>query len=430
MADHLSLLEGNYYYMCDYNQIINSEIKDIFLENGENLKPRMEDKTINVDTIKEQIRLLPQLIFEISGGCNLRCKYCIYGGSYENQRDLNNNLMSFDTARKAIDYIFPFIQDRPNKVFTLSFYGGEPLLNLDTVKQVVEYAKKKFKGWQLVFNMTTNLTMMNDDILEYWLENNFLILVSLDGSKENHDAKRVFPNGKGSHDVIIKNLKKIADRDNEYFKKRVGFSAVHSLDLSMKNVHQFFTETDFIRENRLRLSSVNTYNTTYYEHFPYDPSQLGKDFQYFWEVIEEKIRMNRELSGFESYLFNTSAATGTSLDARNFSPLGGSCLYNSRLYVDTRGRFHMCERMNNTFPFGDVENGFDYERMVEIAGEFIEAVKTHCSDCSIRYLCNRCYIYFAGQGEFKLDPQYCKQQKANIVRQLERFIQFKEEGLL
>ncbi|MDQ1354427.1 MAG: uncharacterized protein QG657_4736 [Acidobacteriota bacterium] len=426
----LNLVRDDYVYLCDYNQLVNTEIKDLFLEHSAGRSITFKDVDINEQLIKERIKKLPQLIFEATENCNLKCKYCVFGGTYSNQRKLEPYNMSFETARKGVDYIYSFIKDRKNKEFNLSFYGGEPMLNFGTIQQIGEYSKKLFNGWKLYFNMTTNLTLLDNSMLDYLVENNFSLLVSLDGDEQNHDAKRVFRNGRGSHDLIMKNLQKIKERNQDYFEKKISFSAVYSRDLPLKNLHRFYTTTNLIKNNPIRFGNVITYNTTYYDQYPYNNAAAREDLNVALTQMAHKVREGKALTGYETHLYNNLKSIGSRLHTRGYTFLAGTCLFDSRMYLDVHGRFHLCEKMNNTLSFGDIENGFDYKKMISIAREFIEVGKTHCSSCRVRFLCKRCYVTFCGDGKFEMDPVFCKNQEEAIIHSLEKYIESKEEGLI
>lgn len=426
----LTLGKGEYLYMYDYNQVINTCIKNLFTKYANGRELTIKDVDINEEIIKNKIMELPQMIFESTRNCNLRCKYCVYNDNYSNQRSVSPIDMSFEIARKSIDYVFSFIKDRKKKEFSFGFYGGEPFLNIRTIKKIVEYVKQQYDGWQLLFNMTTNLTLLDNRILDFLVENNFILLVSLDGNRYNHDAKRISVNGKGTHDLVMKNLEKIKKRDGDYFQQNVGFSIVYSYDLPLMNLYQFFTTTDFIKKLPVRFGAVDMYNTDYYKRYPYNIDEFGKDYKNIFLNIREKIRSKEEMAGFERFLYNTFKGIGDTLNNREFCTVGSSCLFDSRLYVDVYGHFHICEKMNDTFDFGDVVQGFNWKKMANIVRKFKEVIKTHCLKCDIRFLCSRCYVAFMGNGEFNLNPVFCKNQRKGIISQLNNFIEWKEEKLV
>lgn len=423
----LNLLGNKYLYMTDYNQVISPALKKIFLENAALREIPVQDVEVNKEILEERVRKLPQLIFEVSANCNLRCSYCVYNGNYINQRQLTPRNMTFETARKGIDYIYSQVKDRTFKEFSIGFYGGEPLLNPGVIQEIIDYSRSCFQGWELHFNMTSNLTLLNENILDMLLKNNISVLVSLDGGKDNHDAKRRGADGRGTFDSVMKNLEKIKTRDPDYFQRKIGFSAVYSMDLPLENVYRFFTSNEELGKSRMRFNTVNTYNTTYYDTYPYEKERFQKNFKQMFSQLLDNVREGRELSGMETYLYTAFMETGSFLKVRRYSVLGGSCMFDDRLYLDSSGHFHICEKMNHTFPIGDVDSGFDFERMESIVNEFSSVVKKNCLDCSIRFLCKRCYVTFGGDGVFGIDPEFCKNQKESIISNLERYIQWMEE---
>ncbi|MEA3295822.1 MAG: radical SAM protein [Patescibacteria group bacterium] len=132
-----------------------------------------------------------QLSLEITQNCNLRCKYCVYGEDYFYYRSRSNKEMEYEVTKKGIEYVFNIINERNKKEFSLSFYGGEPLLNFEIIKKIVKYSKKLFNKWKLRFSITTNGTLIDEEIINFLILNNFQVLISLDGPKDVHDAKRI-----------------------------------------------------------------------------------------------------------------------------------------------------------------------------------------------------------------------------------------------
>lgn len=425
-----SFVDDRYLYLSDYNQVINTCIKELFLEHGANRKVGMQDVDIDEKEIRRRVRKLPQMTFEITENCNLRCKYCVFNGHYRNWRELSRRDMDFETARKGLDYVFSLIKERQKREFAIGFYGGEPLLNTGTMKKIVSYGKELFAGWHLRFNMTTNLTLLDDDMLDFLVENNFILLVSLDGGRENHDAKRVFPDGRGTFDTVYRNLERIAARDRDYFRARVSISAVYSPDLPFKELYEFFSRDELTRKKRIRFTEVSMFDTSYYEDCSCCQETYRRELRSVFSALLDKLRQGKELTGYEDFLYNNFKGIGDCLETRVSTPLGGTCTFDDRLFLDAKGRFHICERINRTFSFGNVDQGFDFEKMAAITREYAGVIKSHCLDCNIRFLCKRCYVYFAGNGRFRIDPEFCGHQRETTIRNLEKYIECKEEGLV
>ena len=406
-------------------------MEEYFLESSKHKKIEVRDVHITPGLIKEKLKLLNHVIFEVTENCNLRCKYCVFNGEYINQRPLSPKPMSYRTAKLALDRIYPYISKRDNRELYLGFYGGEPFLNVKLIKQIVDYAGSLFAGWEVKYNLTTNLTLLTDEILDYLIENKFRILVSLDGPGNNHDAKRVFPDGSGSFDIVCKNLRKIKEKNSDYFGEKVTFSTVFSPDLPLEKLYDFFSDDDLVNRNTMRLSSVNPYDTTYFEKYPYDKNELRGKNENIIKKMKGKKKEGKDLSKIESILLrNAVTNVEDRLNLRDFTSLYGTCLFQDRLYVAADGSFHICERVNSTLSFGSVRDGFDFEKMVHIVNDYLRVQKKHCSKCNIRFLCGRCYAPLCKDGEFAADTRFCDDTRRAVKASLEHYIEFKEEKLI
>lgn len=180
------------------------------------------------------------LILQVTQQCNLRCKYCAYSGNYYN-RSHTSNRMDFETAKKAID----FYLKRSEKAdqLALSFYGGEPLLEFELIKKCVSYILQRKGDKKILFTMTTNGTLMTEDVIEFLVKYEFNLMISLDGDKKSHDINRRFKTGKGSFDIILENLSRLKAYNEEYYSK-VLFNCVISSSSDLENIYRFYSEED------------------------------------------------------------------------------------------------------------------------------------------------------------------------------------------
>lgn len=179
---------------------------------------------------QEEVRAYPvksdevkALCLHICHDCNLRCKYCFADeGAYHAKREF----MSLETAKKAIDFLIANSGGR--KILETDFFGGEPLMNFDVVKETVYYAKEEAakRGKKFLFTLTTNGLLLKDDVARFLNEEMENVVLSLDGRKEVHDAVRKTANGKGSFDLVIENLKNFVKiRGNKSYYVRGTFTA-------------------------------------------------------------------------------------------------------------------------------------------------------------------------------------------------------------
>ena len=174
----------------------------------------------------QQQALVKALCLHVSHDCNLRCQYCFAGtGDFGTGRRMT---MDVDTAKKAIDFVIAKSAGRRN--IEVDFFGGEPLMAMDTVKATVEYARsiEKEHNKCFRFTITTNGVLLNDENIEYINREMSNAVLSMDGRREVNDQLRPTVNGKGSYDVIVPKFKKlIAGRGTKDYYLRGTFTRLH-----------------------------------------------------------------------------------------------------------------------------------------------------------------------------------------------------------
>lgn len=179
------------------------------------------------------------LILELTRRCNLRCEYCVYGEHYRGFRDHDDATMSFEVARKAIE---DYVEHNP-RLCSVGFFGGEPLLEFERLKQVVFFAEEycSQRGIECQFHVTTNGTLLNDEAIHFLAKHEFSVLISLDGPKETHDQYRVFRNERhpeqrrGSYDVVMKNMERFAELYPDYHSRGIAITITATSDCDRIN---------------------------------------------------------------------------------------------------------------------------------------------------------------------------------------------------
>ena len=176
------------------------------------------------------------MCLHISHDCNLRCKYCFAStGDFGTGR----KLMPLETAKAAIDFLLEKSVGREN--LELDFFGGEPLMNFDVVKQTVAYARSKEKeyGKHFRFTITTNGMLLDDDAIDFINKEMYNVVLSIDGRKEVNDRMRVRADGTGSYDRIVRNFKKLVEKrgDKEWYVR--GTYTKYNLDFSEDVFHLY-----------------------------------------------------------------------------------------------------------------------------------------------------------------------------------------------
>lgn len=195
--------------MDDLDELIAKEV--LFAPMDKNYKMAIEDRPI-----------IKALCINIAHDCNLRCQYCFAGqGGYGQWR----MLMSFDVARRAVDFLIA--HSGPREHCELDFFGGEPLMNWHVVQQTIDYVHKQEKkhGKKIKMSLTTNGLLLNKEKVKYLTDNHISLILSLDGRKEMHDRMRPGVHGEGTYDEIVKNLQYcVANRKGEEYYVRGTFT--------------------------------------------------------------------------------------------------------------------------------------------------------------------------------------------------------------
>jgi uncharacterized protein len=423
-----SLRDNKYYYCSTTNELMNAGLKKTYSKFVKEREVKVADVNVDENIVRSQLVNLNQLTFEVTQNCNLKCAYCTYeSGAYVHFRPGSSKSLKFDTAKKSIDLIWGIINQRDKKKFTIGFYGGEPLLHFPLIEQIVDYSRKIFYGWELSYSITTNGTLLNDRIINFFIENLFYTSISLDGPAENTDAKRVFRNGGGTFRTVIENLKRIKTINGEFYENNVSFSIVYSKDLSFEKVFKFFNEANLVKNNNHKLVFVVESGSNYYNKYPYDGAKFQKDFEKAFKSIVRKKRDKKDLSSLESRILATFGIYSDHLGNKRYNSLMGTCFYDNRLYVDADGGFHICEKINDKFQFGSAHSGFDYSKMAALTAQYLEKLKK-CRQCEVKYLCQKCYINLAENGTFELNEDFCTNARRKIKRLLEDVIRMEEGG--
>lgn len=335
-------------------------------------------------------RGINQLILQVTQECNLRCKYCIYSeNSNVNQRMHTNSFMTLETAKKAIDFYRIHSIDADRAV--IGFYGGEPFLNFDLIKKAVEYAEIVFEGKEIVFTATSNATLLSDQIIEFIMQHNFQLTISIDGPKELHDKNRVFASGKGTYDKVIANIHKINKKNSDWM-KNVSFSLVVDNQNDFYSIKKIlddpvFQKTKFMisyveKDGKIQQPS-NQYLTQYnYESF----LSIVRLFRGDWNRNREKFTISNESSlAFEDPTFSET-------QLGDYGAPNGPCVPGKlRLFVDTEGNLYSCERVNENknMCIGTLKDGFNVLKIYELLN--ISQIGTEeCRSCWAFSLCGIC----------------------------------------
>lgn len=324
---------------------------------------------------KKRQTVVKALCLHIAHDCNLACKYCFAEeGEYHGRRAL----MSFEVGKKALDFLIANSGNRRN--LEVDFFGGEPLMNWDVVKQLVEYGRKKEKEYNknFRFTMTTNGVLLNDEIMEFCNREMSNVVLSLDGRKEVNDTMRPFRNGKGSYELIVPKFQKFAQlRENKDYYIRGTFTR-HNMDFA-KDVLEF-ADLGF---KSMSIEPVVAQPEEEYAIREEDLPQILKEYD---DLALEYIKRQKEGKGFNFFHFNIDLNQGPCV-AKRLSGCGSGTEY---LAVTPWGDFYPCHQFvgEEKFLLGNVDTGVTN---LEIRDEFKLCnvyAKDKCRDCFARFYCS------------------------------------------
>jgi uncharacterized protein len=367
---------------------------------------------ITYDDVLKKMALLNSIVFEVTEVCNLDCYYCTYGNLYKvrGKKEKRIKKMSSKTMKNAFNFFLQQWNQEPyGNTLNIGFYGGEPLINMDLIKKTVEHTRILFPNSKLNFRLTTNGLLL-DKHLEFFVENDFKIMVSLDGNK-NHNSYRITREGKNPFENIIKNLDLIYLKYSDYFKNNIAINSVLHNKNEPNAVIDFFltkydkapflsklADTDINEDERMKFNELNIFreyvesneNLDFNEEFI--QSKWGRTILFFLKIIEMRYHNLSEL-----VYQNSSGKLMT-----------GSCLPFERVFILTDGTILPCERSNHNNRLGNVNHmaSIDIKSIVKKYNSFLKTLEiSNCNSCADRNSCQAC-IFQIGKINLK-EPVKC-----------------------
>ena len=312
-------------------------------------------------------------VLQIANDCNLNCIYCYGdGGSYGREREL----MSYETAKKAIDFTVDNSEGVNN--ILIIFFGGEPLINFDVVKKTFDYCKSLESdiGKKFSFSMTTNGTILTDEIYNFIKDNKINVMISIDGGHEIQDKHRCYRDGRGSFDDVKKNIERFKAARGGHLTAR---ATVCRTDFRFKNIKDdllamgftdvITTMVDTSEESPLFIGGV--YSDQVLEQYRI----LAEDY-----VMNVKCGKKANNRFFEDYL---NALYFKKMKIRSCNAGG------SGIAVGTNGEIYPCHRFMGMEDnvIGNLKDGIDFAKRNGYRKANV-LTKEECKDCWARYLCS------------------------------------------
>ena len=325
---------------------------------------------------KKRQTVVKALCLHIAHDCNLACKYCFAEeGEYHGRRAL----MSLEVGKKALDFLVANSGNRVN--LEVDFFGGEPLMNWQVVKELVKYGRsleapnnKKFR-----FTLTTNGVLLNDEIMEFANREMANVVLSIDGRKEVHDKMRPFRGGQGSYDLIVPRFQKIAEsRGQERYYVRGTFTH-NNLDFSRDVLH--------LADLGFKQISVEPVVAGPEDDYAITEDDLPVLMEEYDKLAVEMAKRRKAGKGFHFFHFMIDLEGGPCV-AKRLSGCGSGTEY---LAVTPWGDLYPCHQFvgNEKFLMGNVEEGILRN---DVRDEF------KCCNVYAKEKCRKCFAKFYCSG--------------------------------
>lgn len=355
--------------------------------------------------IQKQLCNLPQLVFEITDACNLKCKYCGYGEFYEDYDDRKNLYMPIQKAIKILEYLRNLWLSNHNQSLDqklyISFYGGEPLMNMSFVEKIVTWVKEnKIPNRTIIFSMTTNGVLL-DKYIDYLVEHDFRLLISLDGNEKNN-SYRVNHSNENSFNTVFGNIKLMQRKHLTFFDKNVNFNAVLHNRNSVKETYSFikleFNKTPRIAElnnSGIRYDKIKEFNTAYKNK--YESLQQADNY----ELLDNELFMDSpETADLAIFLHQYSGNVFKSYNDffirekdKKYFPTGTCLPFSKKLFITVNGKILPCERIGHQFALGEItdyEVKLDFKGITDNYNKWYSKLKNQCSKCYNIKACTQC----------------------------------------
>lgn len=381
-------------------------------------KPELTDfiTTVNESLVKDSISQVQQIVFEVTESCNLNCSYCtVMGEYYEGFGNENGKNINVNTAVKLLKYIFALKNTSKNNLLTISFYGGEPLLNFKLIKQIVEAVSQinSNENVTISYIMTTNATLIHKHI-SFLVKNNFKLMISLDGNKENQSYRPFLQNNQNSFQKVIENIDLIQNNYPAYFDSNISFNAVLHNRNSVKDIYQFIysrynkiAQISELASSNLKPDKKELFNEMFRGKAKSE-SEYQKENTKLAQITHNQSVLFTELTRFLKFFsinFYISNITSTLKDEEKKFPTCTCIPFSKKIFLTSQNILLPCEKINHKFSMGKVDEDviIDISEVARQSSLYYEHVQKICKHCYAHRFCGMCK-YFMNDLE-KIDSK-------------------------
>jgi uncharacterized protein len=322
--------------------------------------------------------------------------------------------MSWEIAKKSIDFLWEHSKDVSE--VSIAFYGGEPLLNYELIKNVIDYSEKIFEVKKVNFNMTINGSILSDEIIDCLSKHNVSVTISLDGPKEIQNKHRKFySNGLDTFDVVWNNIQRIKEKYPKWFDECVYF---HPVMLPGEMPNEIF---DFFQSNGIDLNKISVVNSNMegIDYIRYNDINATNHFNEADDYTKQYLYRN--MKEFKKFYFDK-----CEIPSRWHH--NGPCVPGkTKIFVDINGVIFPCEQVVNEKcnSIGNIFEGINEEKVIELMN-IGKLTENNCKNCFAMRFCNICMKKCYNPETKLLDKQikehYCINARRGVMNCLRQLV--------
>ena len=360
---------------------------------------------IHSEQVEEAFLHLNQIVFEVTDNCNLNCVYCGYGDLYGNYDKRKGKLLNMEDISPLFSFLDELRQRKGtksiNNTIYISFYGGEPLLNMDFVKEVVSFIRNREKDEQnYVFSMTTN-TILLYKYMDYLVEHKFRLLISLDGNEKNN-SYRIDKSGNNSFDAITQNTNLLQSKYPDYFKEFVNFNAVLHNNNSVEEIYNYIqTHYDKIpRIAELNNSGILPKKKDEFERMYRNREESLHQSEHYTKLEQELFTLVPSYYNATNFLHTYNLGVVKTYNdffdnnkQQRFIPTGTCMPFSKKIFITVNGKILPCERIGHQYALGQVSKTgveIDFENIASKFNTYYDKLDRQCSKCYQLGACFQC----------------------------------------
>lgn len=326
-------------------------------------------------------------IIAITEQCNLRCTYCCYSGEYEGNHSHNSRTLCKEDIQAIYDFIDKTAKTKPIRI---SFYGGEPLVNYPLVQYAIQLGLQRWVD-DVTFSVSTNGTLLTEERIDWLVNKGVELAISIDGTQPFHDAHRLDTKGYGSYAKVRNALAYLHNTPFNQYPKVVLMMTLPSVSTLMP-IAQAWHEDEVLQHYAPTHISGLTPNFS---------EGVAKEE---WETLKaqyiqllDAYEQHPEWSVLQTFFDEIIAywKNRPVFEISGSAPLSTCMPVNTKLYVDANLQLAVCEKFNDRFRIGSINDGIDWHKANEMTKEYYRKRENRCACCPAVRMCNMCLTSIA-----------------------------------